>query len=292
MQDNDPWEDRKSLTFEQAEGAASLPQQLQLKEVSSKLRAVLWRIVHDSLSRHRKFAINARRPHLIDPWDRILRSAHTFRDHRMIDEYEEHADTQISKVKQIFSNGDYLEIFGWLQYVLRNNPPHGFANAIDTALNYCHAAYRVFDHTTIVPFSSEEELHSIEKAFAELATKEFQGARAHLKKSLSLLSEGNNADNIRESIHAVESIARTLDNSGKFSRALACISNKTNIHRSMEAGFKSLYGYTSDENGIRHPLLDDDEASVDETDALFMIGACASFVTYLINKSRAAGLLD
>jgi hypothetical protein len=35
-----------------------------------------------------------------------------------------------------------------------------------------------------------------------------------------------------------------------------------------------LYGYTSDQKGIRHPLLDDGTADVDEADAMFMIGAC------------------
>jgi hypothetical protein len=49
---------------------------------------------------------------------------------------------------------------------------------------------------------------------------------------------------------------------------------------------------TSDEKGIRHPLLDDGTAKVDETDALFMLGACAAFVSYLINKARSAKLLD
>jgi hypothetical protein len=33
-------------------------------------------------------------------------------------------------------------------------------------------------------------------------------------------------------------------------------------------------------------------ANVDETDALFMIGACAAFVSYLIGKARSADLLD
>jgi hypothetical protein len=53
---------------------------------------------------------------------------------------------------------------------------------------------------------------------------------------------------------------------------------------------ESIYGFTSDQNGIRHALLDA-EAKVDETHALFMIGACAAFVSYLINKARAAGIL-
>jgi hypothetical protein len=58
-----------------------------------------------------------------------------------------------------------------------------------------------------------------------------------------------------------------------------------------DGGFGSLYGFTSDEDGIRHPLLDSVAAQVDETDALFMIGACAAFVSYLINKASTAGLL-
>jgi hypothetical protein len=56
--------------------------------------------------------------------------------------------------------------------------------------------------------------------------------------------------------------------------------------------FTALYGYSSDQQGIRHPLLDDGTAQVDETDALFMIGACAAFVSYMINKARNAGLLE
>ena len=32
-------------------------------------------------------------------------------------------------------------------------------------------------------------------------------------------------------------------------------------------------------------------AKADETDAMFMLGACAAFVSYLINKARFAGLI-
>jgi hypothetical protein len=49
---------------------------------------------------------------------------------------------------------------------------------------------------------------------------------------------------------------------------------------------------TSDEKGIRHALLDEPVARVDETDALYLLGSCAAFVSYLINKARQAGLLS
>jgi hypothetical protein len=63
------------------------------------------------------------------------------------------------------------------------------------------------------------------------------------------------------------------------------------IHPALGKGFGSLYGFTSDEKGIRHALLDEPAAQVDETDALYMLGSCASFVSYLINKARHEGLL-
>ena len=53
---------------------------------------------------------------------------------------------------------------------------------------------------------------------------------------------------------------------------------------------ENLYGYTSDEDGIRHALLGEQE-KVDIDDAVFMFGACASFTAYLVNKARTAGLL-
>ena len=61
------------------------------------------------------------------------------------------------------------------------------------------------------------------------------------------------------------------------------------IHPALEAGFQKLYAYTSDEHGIRH-ALNRDGANVDEADAIFMLGACASFVSYLIGKARGGGL--
>lgn len=37
--------------------------------------------------------------------------------------------------------------------------------------------------------------------------------------------------------------------------------------------------------------VEKDAADVDEADAMFMIGACSAFVSYLVNKARSVGLL-
>jgi hypothetical protein len=40
------------------------------------------------------------------------------------------------------------------------------------------------------------------------------------------------------------------------------------------------------------PLLEEGDAKVDEADSLYMFGASAAFVTYLLRKGEAGGLLE
>lgn len=117
------------------------------------------------------------------------------------------------------------------------------------------------------------------------------GAREHLKAAAARLSAGDFADSVRESIQGVESVVRVLEPGGEFGKALGQLEAKTNIHGALKRGFTAIYGFTSDEQGIRHALLERDAPNVDEADALFMIGACSAFVSYLINKARSTGLL-
>jgi hypothetical protein len=287
---DDPYAERKELTFEQAEGAEPVPTQLKLKEVSERLRAALWRVVHNSLREARLWEDYAPAPRLKSPWGEILLDLYTYRYHRMT--FHNNADALIDEARAIFERGDYIAIFGWLQWVLRRRGcPYRFAEKVDAALRFSRAAYRVVDGDTIVPIGSEAELETIKRAFAGVAATEFHGARAHLRKAAEELTAGRYSDSVRESIHSVEAVARVLEpKANALNSALDRLESKTKIHNKLKHGFGNLYGYTSDENGIRHPLLDDGTANVDETDALFMIGACAAFVSYLINKARAAGL--
>jgi hypothetical protein len=288
----DEFEDRKRLTFGQAEGAEPLPSQLRLKEISQQLRAELWGVVFDSLESFADYPSMGGRRYFREPWSQILRNMHTHRDHAMADDFVNEVRILVPKIRQIFEHGDYVAVFGWLQWVLRRPQcPTSFSEYIGAALRNGHAAYRVLERKTIVPIGSDAEFETLKRAFADLARTEFHGARAHLRNAATELTSGQNADSIRESIHAVESVVKVLEPSGDFKKALAKLESKFNIHGALKSGFTAIYGFTSDEGGIRHALLEAGAPAVDETDALFMIGACAAFVSYLINKARTAGLL-
>ena len=53
------------------------------------------------------------------------------------------------------------------------------------------------------------------------------------------------------------------------------------IHEAMKKSFSSLYGYTSDEGGIRH-CEGMFESNVTFEEAKFMVVSCSAFVNYLI----------
>ncbi len=288
------FEDRRRLTFEQAEGVAQLPTQLRLKEISRELRARLWelfhrRVTHDGAARRDDASGTTMIP--VNPWHSILYNEYVRRQFQPADEFEFYQRVHVTKNTILY--GTYLEVFGLVQWVLRDpNCPAGLADQLADVLRESRAAYAVFDGSTIIPVGSDAEAKNLARAFADLAASEFHGARAHLREAGSQLTAGNYGPSIRDSIHAVEGVARVLEpRANTLPPALSKLEKSVRIHPALRVGFNNLYGFTNDEDGIRHALLDEPVAQVDEFDALYMLGSCAAFVSYLINKAQQAGLL-
>jgi len=279
---------RKGLTFAQAEGAEPLPTQLKRTEISRQLRAALWAYIYGELQ---DTAERDTWTYVGDPWRTVLKNVHVYLFHAPADEFDTRFKDAAEAVKAVFMQGDYVLIYGWLQDVLRSRAIPDFDRRIDAILKYCRSAYRVVAPDVIAPVGSDQEAETVGKALSDLNSAGLTGSREHLKAAAAELSAGHFADSVRESIQAVESVVRVLETDGDFSKALAKLEAKTNMHGALKKGFLAIYGFTSDEQGIRHALLDKGAPDVDEADALFMIGACSAFVSYLINKARLTGLL-
>lgn len=276
---------RKGLTFEQAEGAAPLPSQLKLKEVSDGLKAKMWQLFYMSIDESGGEFIG-------DPWDSILRNHHVERLLKPVDTFSEWKSDAFSEVKEQLFNNNYISFFGFIQHVLRDRrcPPF-IRQAVPAVLKMHRAAYRVVDGDTIAPFATEAEGATAQRALDDLKSAGMDGARSHLRNAMSSLTAGAWADSVRESIHSVESVARTIASGTKtLGPALTEIEKQLGMHPALKSGFGSIYGFASDTGGIRHALLDKGDAQVDEVDAMFMLGACSAFVTYLVQKKRAAGI--
>lgn len=285
--------DFTKVTFSQAEGLEPLPQRLELGDISSRTRSLLWNLFFTHLKGASQSDL-MEPPYLPDgPWKSILQTWHIAVCNLPADEYSSNLVRNIEMVKKLILHGTYNEVFDFIQFVLRDRDcPYNFINQIKSILEFTLTAYAVLDEgPTIIPAVLEEEGQALRDAFVAVKKSGLEGARTHFRTAAEELNSGDFASSVRESIHAVESVAKTLDpTSNTLTPALKALSEKVEIHPALTGAFSSMYGYTSDEKGIRHALLED-EAKVDIDDAVFMIGACSSFVTYLIANGRKAGLI-
>ena len=160
--------------------------------------------------------------------------------------------------------------------------------AMNHALERELAAYRLVGGK-FAQITQEQEIASIEAA---LAADNAPGARNHLATALSLLSDRKAPDyrnSIKESISAVESVARfsTGNEKATLEQALKRLETAGHIHPALRGAFSKLYGYTSDERGIRHAMLEDPNLTA--ADAKFFLIACSAFVSYVLSNLPAKG---
>jgi len=144
----------------------------------------------------------------------------------------------------------------------------------------------------LTPISDKVEVDEIEAAINQAMDRGLLGTHEHIRTALQLLGKKPTPDYrnaIKEAISAIESIVKQISGqkSPGLEGALKELSKHIEIHEALKSGFIKLYGYSSDEGGIRHPILDQPNVGFDE--AKFMIVSCSAFVNYLICKAEAAG---
>ena len=199
------------------------------------------------------------------------------------------------ELRDYFFSCDWNEVYDFIQFVADNfaytSTNEEFMDECNRILKRELAGYR-FVGGKIAQITAEEEIAEIEDA---LKVSQPSGTVVHLKRALELLSDRKSPDyrnSIKESISAVETICATITDNPKatLGDALGKIrrQGKVSIHPSLNNAFNHLYGWTSDEDGIRHKLMDDPE--LDFEDAKFMLVACSAFVNYLKVKASKAGI--
>ena len=197
-------------------------------------------------------------------------------------------DRFVEEYKERFLRTEpFNKVFDILQMVMRRRKcPPSFIHDITAAFEDCRLAYFVDRGipVTILPAATPEEGATIRNALEDVRAVGLQGAESHLRDSGRLINAGDWAGSVRHSINAVESVARRIaPEAGTLGPAL----NKMGeLHPALKKAFSSLYGYTSDEQGIRHALLDEAASPAQRDEAVFMLGACASFVSYMLRKHR------
>ena len=204
-------------------------------------------------------------------------------------------DAYIDKewLNQLLNDSEYYEVLSFAEFIMRHETcPGTLCDEIKSAFEQVPMAYYVQDVNglpTVIPRFSDESGESIQQAIKSIEEAGMEGAATHLRDAAKHINNQQYSDSIADSVHAVESVARLISpkKANTLRPALDSLENAGVIkHNVLKIAFSKLYDYTSDEQGIRHALLDKDSPDVGLDEAMFMFGACASFAAYLVNKHQ------
>jgi len=190
-------------------------------------------------------------------------------------------------IKEWYFEAPWYAVYDFIEFIaeaLDQGIAGIFMTSCNAMLEREMSGYR-FVAGHLAPIVDAEEL----KAIDEAACNEFEPIRAHIQRATQFLSDRTEPDyrnSVKESISAVEAACRFVagDGSAGLPRALEIINKKHPMHSAFREALKKLYGYTSDKDGIRHAIMEDQ--AVDFAEAKFMLVACAAFCNFLLQRSK------
>lgn len=178
----------------------------------------------------------------------------------------------------------YDEIFSFLEAFCKYYSDSYYDNSIYQVFNIFFekecVGYRFVDGL-IIDIIDDIEIKELEEALDS----KFSSSKKCITKAMNLLYDRGNPDyanSVKESISAIESMCNIMlgTNNKTLGDALKGLEkNGIKIHSALKSAFSSLYGYTSDESGIRHNTGIDEKTTFEE--AKFMLVTCSAFLNYL-----------
>lgn len=283
--------------FSEAHGMGSCNTQMQIDDLDDRTRNILFNIISDSLSaQFDRYHNNS--DSVYKKEDDLCRCIITLALAEKTDPDKHYGVSDIIKITERILDGavfnevfDFLELLAKFRYnEYEDRKRKDFYELIDLVFEREYVGYRFIDGR-IVPITDENEIKSIEDA----CNNKFDGVRVQIKKAVGFIADREHKDYkncIKESILAVESICSIIVGNEKATLGQAIKRLEDNglvIHSALKSAFSNLYGYTSDEGGIRHSegMF---ESDVTFEEAKFMLVSCSAFVNYLTaNYGKVGG---
>lgn len=194
----------------------------------------------------------------------------------------------LERIREYYFKTPWNEVYDFIAFVdgyyADYNVGPGMRSALNDVLSEELAGYSLIDGQ-IVDITDKQEITMLQDALQDT---KFSIVTSHLKQALKLLSDRESPDfrnSIKESISAVEAMARILtgDDKATLGDALKMLKNAHGLHPALSDGFYKIYGYTSDADGIRHSMME--EPNLGPDDAKFFLLSCTSFTNYLKAKT-------
>lgn len=282
------------MKFSQRLGITPIKKAIQIEAIDDDLRSSLWSLLTkfywDRFDK-RKYDFGSRCDYISGSnLDRLFNALwlHYFKKPTdTIPTFYYESDDGLGILRSYFFNAKWYEVYDFIEFVSIHGPIYQrdeFVVACNKFMERENAGYR-FVNGKIIEISSSDEVSEIEMAIEKSTP--YYGVKQHLSSAILLLSDRENPDyrnSIKESISAVESLCKKVcgDKNATLGAALKLIEKKGKMHPALKSAFSSLYGYTSDADGIRHALIM--ESGLTKADARFMLISCSAFINYVIEN--------
>ncbi|MBF4563951.1 hypothetical protein ITJ62_02645 [Plantibacter sp. VKM Ac-2876] len=279
-------------TFAQRMGFKETRSLMQLEDLDTETRTELWNLMvllREELNRG-----------IVDPQQEKVLSA-VWEGHLKRARDERPGATTIwGYLKQIILKGEWYDVLDLIEAVVKylERYPSGYsrdrASMIVRAFNNRFEHYLVgyrFIGLELTPVGSTLEASAVSTAFDSAA--DLAGVRHHLDRATELLSDRQAPDypnSIKESISAVEAVVKIVTAEGTLGKGLSKLeASGLVLHGALKASWSQMYGWVSDDDGIRHGGID--PAKADQGLARYVLVTCAAFVSYLIEEGRKLDLI-
>jgi hypothetical protein len=285
-------------TFAERMGIAN-PKEMQINGMNRALHNGLWNIV--SWYRHDLVLGDLQEEYDTRIWVHFLNETHdTFEGH-----FHDGNGSSWLKIRAWFFRNatPWFRIYELLEFIVNLRIRHrefdyermrtAFLPSINELLERENAGYRLVG-SKFAPITNAEELQAIDEAI-QSPTSALRPVSMHVQQALDHLSDREHPDyrnSIKESISAVEALCRLIcapiaPELKTLGPLLEKTTRELGLNPDLRDGFKLIYKYTNDDDGIRHALKDEGQPS--QEDARFMLITCSAFVNYITEKARKQG---
>lgn len=281
------------MRFSQRRGIIPVKSEIQIESMDTDLRNSLWNAIY----MYYWGRINVTRLSSLDSNLLTLFSV-IWKDYFKIPldslySYDQ-CNMSLQRIKKYFFECHWYEVYDFIEFIAHNYAGERinreFMGTCNKILEQELSGYR-FVGGLITQITAEEEISEIEEALKAPISQ----VKVHLNRALELLTDRKNPDyrnSIKESISAVEALCIQITNNETttLGRALNKIEadGKLRLHTDLKEGFKKIYSYTSEAEGIRHSLMDEPNLSFE--DAKFMLVSCSAFINYLLSKASKVSI--
>lgn len=264
---------RRGMFFSERYGYKKINESLNYQNISPELKNRIWNLFYNIYSNFEyKISLNF----LKVVWGNFFK----FRNSQInkLSHY-----SSLSDIEKVFFNLNWYEVYDFVEFVYNETDVKKmWGIGINKILEEERAPYRLIKGH-IVALTNKEEINEIEKALEE--NDKLTQARRHIEKALILFSDRTNPDyenSIKEAISAIETLSKKIlrDEKGTLGELI----KKTDLHPALKDGINKIYGWTSDEGGLRHGNKPEQKNKDLENESRFMLIFCSALFNYLVSK--------